>query len=238
MPETVDIHALAGAYALDAVDDLERAAFDRHLRDCTSCAEEVAELRETAAWLTHTVAEAPPPRLREAVLAGIASTPQDRNRRGTAGQGRSGRDRLRRWGLSAVAAAVLAAGAGVGTWVVADQRLDDVRTQNARVDAVLAASDARLISQDMGGGHVTLVVSPSRNAAVALLDGLTPPGDDKSYQLWMIKSGAAESVGVTNSGSGRFYVSSLGKAFGITAEPRGGSKTPTLPALVGPQINL
>ena len=33
MAETVDIHALAGAYALDAVDDLERAAFDRHLRD-------------------------------------------------------------------------------------------------------------------------------------------------------------------------------------------------------------
>ena len=115
MPETVDIHALAGAYALDAVDDLERAAFDRHLRDCSSCATEVGELRETAAWLTHTVAETPPPRLREAVLAGIASTPQERAKRSAATSGRTRRDRMRRWGVSAVAAAVLAAGVGVGT---------------------------------------------------------------------------------------------------------------------------
>ena len=27
-----DVHSLSGAYALDAVDDLERAAFERHLR--------------------------------------------------------------------------------------------------------------------------------------------------------------------------------------------------------------
>ena len=37
-----DIHALCGAYAVDAVDDLERAAFDRHLADCEACAAEVA----------------------------------------------------------------------------------------------------------------------------------------------------------------------------------------------------
>jgi anti-sigma factor RsiW len=37
-----DIHALGGAYALDAVDDLERVAFDRHLAECETCALEVA----------------------------------------------------------------------------------------------------------------------------------------------------------------------------------------------------
>ena len=47
-----DIHALGGAYVLDAVDDLERAAFDRHLADCETCANEVAELRDAAARLT------------------------------------------------------------------------------------------------------------------------------------------------------------------------------------------
>ena len=36
-----DIHALSGAYAVDAVDDLERAMFERHLAQCGTCRAEV-----------------------------------------------------------------------------------------------------------------------------------------------------------------------------------------------------
>ena len=68
-----------------------------------------------------------------------------------------------------MAAAVLAFGVGVGTWTIAQQ---GVRPENARIDAVLAAPDARLVSSEMAGGRVTLIVSPSRNAAVAVLNGL------------------------------------------------------------------
>ena len=32
-----DIHALSGAYAVDALDDLERARFVRHLEECPEC---------------------------------------------------------------------------------------------------------------------------------------------------------------------------------------------------------
>ena len=71
-----DIHALAGAYAIDAVDDLERAAFDRHLADCETCANEVGELRDAAARLTEGTWSVPPPRMREQVLARAAATPQ------------------------------------------------------------------------------------------------------------------------------------------------------------------
>src|SRR5918999_1118607 len=46
-----DIHALSGAYAVDAVDDIERASFERHLAECPSCRAEVASLRETSAAL-------------------------------------------------------------------------------------------------------------------------------------------------------------------------------------------
>ncbi|GAA2624974.1 anti-sigma factor [Dactylosporangium fulvum] len=235
MTETVDIHALAGSYALDAVDDLERAAFDRHLRDCPSCAVEVAELRETAAWLAHPVAEASPPRLRDSVMAQIARTPQERSRRASTSSGRTTRDRLRRWGVAAVAAAVLAAGAGVGTWVVAQQQVTNLRDENARVDAVLAAADARLVSQDMGGGRVTVVVSPSRNAAVAVLDGLDSPGTGKAYQLWMIGASPRD-AGLVPSGTGRVYVPFLAPTFGVTVEPSGGSDRPG-DTLVG-KINL
>ena len=36
-----DIHALSGAYAVDALDDVERARFERHLANCEACRAEV-----------------------------------------------------------------------------------------------------------------------------------------------------------------------------------------------------
>jgi anti-sigma factor RsiW len=68
-----DIHALSGAYAVDALDDAERAAFEEHLAVCPACQNEVASLREGAALLaeTETTLAQPAPELRERVLAGI-----------------------------------------------------------------------------------------------------------------------------------------------------------------------
>ena len=64
-----DIHTLAGAYALHAVDDLDRARFERHLAECPSCAAEVAELNDAMAAFSDATSEAPPAGLRAAVLA-------------------------------------------------------------------------------------------------------------------------------------------------------------------------
>ncbi len=43
-----DLHGLSGAYAVDALDDLERARFERHLAECEDCRAEVASLVEAA----------------------------------------------------------------------------------------------------------------------------------------------------------------------------------------------
>jgi hypothetical protein len=48
-----------GAYALDAVDPLERELIEDHLRTCAFCATEVREHREIAALLGQTAAPAP-----------------------------------------------------------------------------------------------------------------------------------------------------------------------------------
>ncbi|MFC7616991.1 zf-HC2 domain-containing protein [Actinokineospora soli] len=71
-----DVHALTGAYALNAIPELERAAFERHLAECDACAQEVAELQATAARLGEAAAEAPPPELKAAVMAGIKNIRQ------------------------------------------------------------------------------------------------------------------------------------------------------------------
>jgi anti-sigma factor RsiW len=71
-----DMHQLTGAYALDALDDVERASFERHLRTCGSCAAEVIELQEAAAGLADRVAIAAPDGLRGKVLAEVSRTRQ------------------------------------------------------------------------------------------------------------------------------------------------------------------
>lgn len=68
---SADIHSLVGAYAVDAVDDHERAAFEQHLAECPECRAEVAELQETAARLSLVTEVTPPASLRDSVLAGI-----------------------------------------------------------------------------------------------------------------------------------------------------------------------
>ncbi|MET7398282.1 anti-sigma factor, partial [Dactylosporangium sp. NPDC005572] len=94
----------------------------------------------------------------------------------------------------------------------------------------LAAADARLVTKDVAGGRVTMVLSPSRDAAVAVLEDMRRPGDGKAYQLWMIdSSNNARPVGLSALGKGRFYIDKLEPQFGITIEPEKGSNAPTLP---------
>ena len=59
-----DVHALAGAYALDALEPAETADFEEHLQSCGSCRDEVRSLRGATGALAIDVAETPPPSLR------------------------------------------------------------------------------------------------------------------------------------------------------------------------------
>ena len=67
---------LGGRVRVDAVDDLERVAFDVHLAECEACATEVAEYRETATRLAEDSWSVPPPRMREPGPRRAAATPQ------------------------------------------------------------------------------------------------------------------------------------------------------------------
>ena len=67
------LHALAGAYALDAVESGERDRFERHLRGCRSCEREVRGFTATATALGMAAAADPPQGLKQAVLAAIAT---------------------------------------------------------------------------------------------------------------------------------------------------------------------
>ena len=62
-------HELSGAYALNALDDVDHQRFEAHLAECTVCAEELGSLLEAAASLSDALEdELPRADLREQIL--------------------------------------------------------------------------------------------------------------------------------------------------------------------------
>lgn len=243
-----DIHALAGAYVLDAVDDLERAAFGRHLAECETCRSEVAEMSEAAARLADGTFSVPPPRLRTDVLTAIGRTRQLPP--GSAAQPE--RDvtavvsRWRRFTAGAAAAGILAVGAGAATYAIQEQRVHDqqsivaqakasaaaARAEQDRVGDILAAPDVLFRTTRMaGGGRMTVAMSASRGAGVVSLTAGSAPPPDKAFQFWTIDGGApvaGETLAAGAAKSVNIVEGLPGHAtFAVTLEPAGGSKTPS-----------
>jgi len=235
--QPIEIHTLSGAYALDALTEIERAGFARHIAECEACAIEVAEFQETAARLSAAAHEAPPPRLREAVLAEVSRT-----RQVTVGRTeRAAPPEVARWRrrTAAAVAAGLIALAGMGTvWVVQERRVGAAEQQAANLAAVMAAGDAQLRTVAVpGGGTLTVAVSKRLNDGFAVMSGLPTPPPGKVYQLWLIRGNEPTSAGVMAAGqtSGRAELSHVDNAdsLGVTVEPVGGSVRPSMPTVAG-----
>ncbi|BCJ47647.1 hypothetical protein GCM10010168_20050 [Actinoplanes ianthinogenes] len=232
---SVDIHSLVGAYALDAVDDLERAAVDRHLLECDECRVEAAELRETAARLADGTWSVPPPRLRDNVLAAVATTRQ----LPVATPRRARRSHRSRW-IAAAAAVVAAVSAGTTVFTVQELRVRDehsaveaARAREAEVRGILAAPDVVLRDQVLaGGGKVTVAYSRLRDSGVIMMAADAPPTGGRVFQLWTVRSGAPVSEGVLAVGQTTAVQIVDGmpapSVVGVSVEPPGGSPTPTL----------
>jgi anti-sigma-K factor RskA len=240
-----DLHLLTGSYALDALPEGERAEFEKHLRRCPSCAEEVRSLRETAARLALATAIAPPPQMRERVLAAVPRTRQLPPLPGRHALDRTG---LRRLPLSragaGVSAAVLALAAAVAFLFVSNvstnNQLHQSQATASAVASVLAAPDARVQAVSAaGGGTVTAVTSVHRQEAVVTSASLPALAGARVYQLWVLTAGgAARSAGlltVSVSGTATPHLAdgvSGGDKLAITVEPAGGTAQPTTTPVV------
>ena len=224
-----EIHALSGAYAVDALDDIERAQFERHLAECAECRAEVASLRSTAALLAETSATAPPEGLRERVLADIGTV---RPLPPAVGKPTAARRRFRLAALAAAAAVIAAVGVGVAVTQPWDD--DTSQIQVSAVDRVLQAKDAESYTNTIDGSEATLVRSPSLNQAVLVTKDMAPPPDGKVYELWldhkqvgMVPAGLMAQGGEQQILLDGDPATAIGA--GITVEPAGGSEEPTLP---------
>jgi len=80
--EFEDEHALVGAYALNAVDERERAEFEVHLAACPLCSADVPAFREVLGRLAATASSPPPPNLVARALSETRGVRQEPARRG------------------------------------------------------------------------------------------------------------------------------------------------------------
>lgn len=236
---TADLHHLAAAYALDALDADEHAAFEQHLADCDDCRRDVDDFTATASRLADIAAVAPPESLKSRVIDAVAATEQvspiaataERRPEAAAATAADGsvvhlgtrrRRRIGTW-LAAAAALVVIA---VGAIVVSGTRGGD------GVDDVLAASDAVVTTLAGETGTLRVVWSAERDQVAVVGNGLPTSGEGLVYALWAIESAGPRPAGLfePDDGSVRF-VADIDEiepgAWGVTIEPDGGSPAPT-----------
>jgi anti-sigma factor RsiW len=236
-----DIHALSGAYAVDSLDDLERARFEAHLADCAACLEEVASLVEAAGLLGATAATEPPAGLRDRVLADIATvrplppvapvgapvaTPAV-----TPAVPRHVVRRRRLPALLAAAAAIVVLGTGVTVWHPWQD--DTTHHGPSAADRVIQAADVSKQTVSMSGGvEMTLYRSASLGRAVLTTQNMPSPPSGKVYELWLQNpAGQMEPAGLMPVAANQKILldgdAKVATAAGITVEPEGGSPAPT-----------
>ncbi|MCX6397567.1 MAG: anti-sigma factor [Propionibacteriales bacterium] len=224
-----EIHALAGAYAVDALDQLERSRFEAHLAVCAECRDEVLSLQDATLLLSELTAVAPPASMRAAVLTDIrkirpippAVVAIDRRR-----------PRPRLFTNLLAAAAVLGV-LGTGAVVIDQAGNDNTAVQLSAADRVLTAVDVEHYNVDfVSGASATVSRSASEGRAVLVARGMKAAPADHVYQLWLIKNGKMVPAGFMSGGTDLSTELLDGNAneatgVGITIEPSGGSTSPT-----------
>lgn len=199
-----ELHDLAAAYALNALDPEDRWTYERHLDTCGRCRDEVAALRESAAELGYAVVgPEPSPELRERILRAA------REERPAAHVVPL---RRRRWLFPATAAAAVAAACaaiGLGLW--ANSLRGEIDRQ-------------RVVATQGQAGR--LVISGDEATIVACLDEAPA---DKTYEAWVIENDVPRPAGLFRGGCGAVDLTRRvrdGDVVAVTLEQRGGVETP------------
>ena len=195
-----------GAYLLGALNDLERQSFERHLRGCGECQEELARLRPAADALPASVQQFEPPARLKAALMEVVER-----------EARPTELPRRRFTRPLAVAAVLLLGLVVG-FGVAQLGGDETRTVAATVDKAMPQAGGTL---DIEDGNATLELHD--------MPELRGPN---VYQVWLQHGDQlmpARTFEVGAAGTGRVQLRGVEDADGVyvTREARGGAQVPS-----------
>jgi len=252
-----ELRDLSGGYALGALSEADRRAFEAHVATCPECTEEVRGFAAVASGLAASVPQVDPPAaLRDRVLrAAVAGPP-----RAIAGEAPSSRRGV--FAFLSAAAALVALALGLYAQSLqqrirvleeelrlASARTADVQRQlvqykvasdrASEIRAILAAPDLRRIDlagqKAAPGASGRAFWSPTHGLVVAF-DSLPPTAADRVYQLWVIPPGSTVPIS-----AGLLDLQPDGRAIAlgapgsaarvgtvaVTLEPAGGVPAPT-----------
>jgi hypothetical protein len=236
-----DLHVLTGAYSVDAIDDdSERARFEHHMRRCQQCSDEVRGMAAATTRLGFAASADPPPQMRDYVLAAVSRI---RQLPPVVDHGSVPSEPRPRWmprlAWVAVAASLIVIIVLTTVLVRTQSELDKARAKAAAVASVVAAPDARVITQaTSAGGTATAVYSLTRHALVVASAQLPPPPHGKVYELWLLGPPRVRPAGLLPAAAqgqtAPVLVSGLvsGDQLGMTVEPAGGTSHPTTTPIV------
>ncbi len=224
----MDVHELTAAYALDALDAEERAAYEAHLGSCAECREELAALGETAAALAWGVeSPAPPAALRGRILAAAAAERKNVIPLPV----------RRPWVVrttAAVAAVAACAAVALGAWATTlSHSLDSERSARAAESrAVQIVMDPASTTVALRGGDGMVAIDQA-GRAVLVVHRLASAPADKVYEAWVIPPGSKPIRAGLFQGGGSTTMVPLdemvpkGSVVATTVEPAGGVDSPT-----------
>ena len=252
-----DEQTLAAAYVLDALEPAERRAFEAHVAECATCAEEVRALRPVADALAHSVPQRTPrPELRarvlDSIVPGAATTP--------AVVVPPARTATSSW-LALAAALVFAVGAGAYAWQLQlrvrtlEGRLDraEQRASSAEREVAVArrtASDTQAAMGVLAAPDLVRIELAGQSAAanararamwsrnrgmVFAATNLPEAPAGRVYQVWVVTAGGPVSAGLltpdTNGRAEAYFNTppdiAPPTAVAVTLEPAGGVPAPT-----------
>ena len=228
-----EIEELLAVYALDAVDEDERALVDDYLRENPRAVAEVESYREALSYL-HAGAAAPHG-LWERIATELESAPPPLRLDAFRTAPRSRRPVGR---ILAIAAAVIALVAAGG--VIAHQQSEiDQRDSDSVAAAVAREADAarrdpqsRTVSMRDSGGALSVVAFVEPDGDLFLSGEQLPVLDrDRTYQLWCIRDSTPTPVSLAVLGADptttKLHLDSCSGLLAITNETVGGAAQPT-----------
>lgn len=222
-----ETHELIAGYALDALDDTDRARAEELFATSEEAREELRSLTDVAAAMaTATAGPAPRSELRGRILEAARAEPQnvvslDERRRSRV---------VPVLGAAAALAACAALVAGLwGASVSSD--LDEARSALERERAAAAVLAQPVAESSLTGGTGRLVVG-EEGRAVLVLSSPPPVPAGKTYQMWVIDDGRPVSGGLFAPVEGTRAIPVDGKVgqgsvVAVTVEDEGGATAPT-----------
>ena len=211
----MDLHDLTAGYALDALDEDERARYEEHLASCESCREELQGFWEVSGALGRAAGGPPPPAsLRDRILEQARSERPNvvpLRRRVTAPV------------LASAAAVAAVVAVALGLWALGLSReLDD------RDDVLAVLSDPNARVQTTSDGEANLVVTPTGRAAL-VVRMLAPAPKGKDYEIWVFENGVPKPAGLFEEPGVAMLSRPVqpGQTVAVTLEPDGGVDAPT-----------